>query len=279
MYQRALSNIAGLALGVSTVVGIASSSLYTVDAGQRALIFDRINGVREKVSLEGTHFLIPYLQRPIYFDVRVTPTNLKTDTASKDLQRISVSVRVLYRPDFEHLKMIFTQYGLGYADAILPGIGTEVTKAVIAQFNAEELVTQRDNVSRQVRRELVERARHFGIVLEDVALTHIGFSREFTLAIERKQVESQYAERAKFLVEKSKKEKEAEVILAEGETEAARVIQDAMKHSHQFLELRRIEAAKDIAESLSHSPGVTYISEGSNLLLNMGGPNPPRRTQ
>jgi len=258
--------------------GLATlSSLYNVEAGHRALIFDRISGVRNKVMGEGTHFRIPILQTPIYFDARITPKNLRTDTASKDLQRIQVSVRVLYRPDQQQLKPIFTTYGLGYDESILPGIGAEVTKQVIAQFEAQELVTQRDLVSKLVRDQLVERAAHFNIVLEDVAITHIGFSREYTSAIERKQVESQEAERQKFIVDKSKQEKLAEVILAEGETEAARVIQEAMKASTKFLEMRRIQAAKEIAETLAASPNVTYLSSGTNLLLSAGSPAPPSR--
>ena len=51
--------------------------------------------------------------------------------------------------------------------------------------------------------------------------THVAFSDDYTRAIEQKQVAQQIAERQRFLVEKSRQEKEAEVILAEGETESA----------------------------------------------------------
>jgi len=184
------------------------------------------------------------------------------------MQRIQLGLRVLFRPDESRLKQIYTTYGVDYDETVLPSIANEVAKAVIAGFNAEELITQRDNVSRMVRNGLVERASHFGIILEDVSIIHIGFSPEFTKAIEHKQVAQQTAERQKFLVERSKQEKLAEVILAEGETEAARLIQDAMKTGHEFLELRRIEAAKEIAETLSRSRQVTYLSAGNNILLN-----------
>ena len=35
---------------------------YTVDGGQRALIFDRFRGLREKIFGEGMHFYIPFIQ-------------------------------------------------------------------------------------------------------------------------------------------------------------------------------------------------------------------------
>lgn len=55
-------------------------------------------------------------------------------------------------------------------------------------------------VSRDIRRILTERARFFNIVLEDVSITNLTFSKEYTAAVEAKQVAQQEAERAKFIV-------------------------------------------------------------------------------
>ena len=55
-------------------------------------------------------------------------------------------------------------------------------------------------VSRDIRRVLTQRADHFNIVLDDVSITQLTFGREYTHAIEAKQVAQQEAERAKFIV-------------------------------------------------------------------------------
>lgn len=39
-----------------------------------------------------------------------------------------------------------------------------------------------------IRRELFERAKDFNIILDDVAITELSFSREYTAAVEAKQV-------------------------------------------------------------------------------------------
>lgn len=54
-----------------------------VDGGHRAVIFDRFRGVQEEVSGEGTHFLIPWVQKPIIFDCRARPRNVPVITGSK----------------------------------------------------------------------------------------------------------------------------------------------------------------------------------------------------
>lgn len=54
-----------------------------VDAGHRAVIFDRFRGVQDTVVGEGTHFLIPWVQKPIIFDCRSRPRNIPVITGSK----------------------------------------------------------------------------------------------------------------------------------------------------------------------------------------------------
>lgn len=43
-------------------------------------------------------------------------------------------------------------------------------------------------VSKNIRDALQRRAGDFGIVMEDTAITHLSFSREYTAAVEAKQV-------------------------------------------------------------------------------------------
>lgn len=247
--------------------------LYTVDGGERAVIFDRISGVKNEVSGEGTHVLIPGLQNAIIMDIRSRPRVVSSTTGTKDLQMVNISLRVLSRPDEAFLPKIYSQLGTDFDDRVLPSLGNEVLKSVVAKYNAEELLSKREVVSKRVREELMERADQFNLILDDVSITHLVFGKEFTKAIENKQVAQQEAERQVYIVAKAEQERQAAVIRAEGEAEAAELISGALKASGAgLIEVRRIDAAKDIADTLASGRGVTYLpaGQGANMLLSVG---------
>ena len=66
----------------------------------------------------------------------------------------------------------------------------------------------------------------FSIILDDVALTHLTFSADFTSAVEEKQIAEQRAEMARYKVEKAEQIKIANIIKAEGDAEAAKLVAD-----------------------------------------------------
>ena len=161
---------------------------------------------------------------------------------------MQISLRVLFRPDPNELPFVYRRLGRGstkflslrlilklfiiqcvefykdFDERVLPSIVNEVTKAVVAQYNASELLTKRDVVSAQIRQMLVRRAVDFKIMLDDVSITHLAFSKEYTAAVEAKQVAQQDAERSKYIVERALQEKRQIVIRAEGEAKSAELI-------------------------------------------------------
>lgn len=94
------------------------------------------------------------------------------------------------------------------------------------------------------------------------------FGTEYMAAIEAKQVAQQEAERAKFLVKQALQDKKSTIIKAQGEAQSASMIGEAMRENPGYIELRQLDAAKAIAETISKSNNKVYL-DSESLLLNI----------
>lgn len=96
--------------------------------------------------------------------------------------------------------------------------------------------------------------------------THLAFSPQFTSAVESKQVAQQDAERSKWVVEKAIEEKKSIIIAAQGEAEAANLISQAIKNNPGFIEMREIQYARDVADTLANSSNKVYLNSDTLLV-------------
>ncbi|KAM3136961.1 hypothetical protein pb186bvf_010874 [Paramecium bursaria] len=239
-------------LVAGTYIGLKAFT-FTVDGGQRGFLFDRSTGLQPKIYGEGIHLKLPFVQSPIIQEIRLQAKSVALMALTKDQQTVDIAVRMLHAPIEEHLVEIQKTIGLNYEEKILPSIASEVLNRVVAQYDTNQLVSMNEKVSQEVKEGLTVKAKEFKIIIQDVSIIHLGFSREYAQAIEQKFVAKQQAQRQMFIVEKDDVEKTAKVIISEGEAIAAQIINEAAKkYGGVQIEIRRLEATKIFAEMMAN---------------------------
>ncbi|MBN2368807.1 prohibitin family protein, partial [Candidatus Woesearchaeota archaeon] len=112
------------------------------------------------------------------------------------------------------------ELGLEYQIRIIEPAVKESVKVVMAQYNAEELITKREEVKNKIEQLISNRLETYGLVVTDLAITDLDFGVEFNKAIEEKVVAQQRALQSKYELDQVEYDTQKWVIEAKAEAEA-----------------------------------------------------------
>jgi regulator of protease activity HflC (stomatin/prohibitin superfamily) len=184
------------------------SSFKTIKSGEVGLKVRFGKIVNTKLN-EGFNFKIPYIEKIVKVNIKVQKAELTTESSTKDMQIVNTAIAVNYRVDSAKADNLYRQVGNDYQVVVLEPAIKESIKSAIAKYNAEEITTKRAEVSTECLKTIQEKAKKYGIIIEDFNLTNIEFSKEYTNAIEKKQVAEQELAKAKLESERKIIEAEA----------------------------------------------------------------------
>ena len=198
---------------------ISFSCVRTIKSGEVGIrIF--FGKVSEKTTNEGINFKVPFVEKIEKMNVRVQKIEVQTNSSSKDLQEVNMSLAVNYRIDYDKAVNLYKTVGKNYEEVVLEPAIEESIKAVTSRYTAEELITNRSEVSQKCMEELTKKVEKYGLLVNDFNITNFSFSLEFDKAIEEKQVAEQKVLTAKQELEKEKIEAEKKIVKAEAEKKA-----------------------------------------------------------
>lgn len=214
---------------------IVFSSFTVVGAGQTGVVVT-MGAVSDRVLSEGMHLKIPFAQEIIQVNNRTQKTETNGTASSNDLQIITYVVAVNYRVDNASSASLYKNVGTQYESVIITPAIQESLKSVCAQFTAEELITERQTVSVQIKDELSKKIGSYGISVEILNIVNFDFSDEFNAAVEAKQTAQQNALKAEQDLSRIEVEAKQQVTQAEAEAESIKLIQEALAKSPDYTE-------------------------------------------
>jgi prohibitin 1 len=211
-----------------------------VNAGERGVVM-KFGKVQAQILDEGIHPILPVVTSVKTLSVRVQKNDIKAAASSKDLQDLVMDIAVNWHIDPQRVNQVFQRLGdeeQMISRIINPAV-SEVVKAATAKKTAEEIITKRTEIKREIDDELKKRLNGYGIAVDDVSLVDISFSAEFVKAIEAKQIAEQSAKQAEFDALRAEKEAQAEVNRAKGKAEAQRLLRQNL--SAEILQQQAID--------------------------------------
>lgn len=253
-------HIIGSIVGLIVAIILAFSMIKTVPTGYTGIL-TTFGKVEPNTVSAGVHVIAPW-QKIVKLDNRTQKVSVETDTFSKDIQQVKVSLAVNFCIDQATAQELYKTVGVNYYESVvLPRI-LENVKAVVAEYSAENLVAKRGELSDEILTRLTDDAAAYGINIISISVEDIDFTDEFTDAVERKQVASQNklaaeTEQAQKTMEEqaaadravisAKAKAEQDVIAANAELEVTKIQAEAALYAGE----KEAEMNKRIAESLT----------------------------
>lgn len=253
-------HIIGSVMGLIVAIILAFSMIRIVPTGYTGIL-TTFGKVEPNTVSAGVHVIAPW-QKIVKLDNRTQKVSVETDTFSKDIQQVKVSLAVNFCIDQATAQELYKTVGVNYYESVvLPRI-LENVKAVVAEYSAENLVAKRGELSDEILTRLTDDAAAYGINIISISVEDIDFTDEFTDAVERKQVASQNklaaeTEQAQKTMEEqaaadravisAKAKAEQDVIAANAELEVTKIQAEAALYAGE----KEAEMNKRIAESLT----------------------------
>lgn len=285
-----LASVAILVFGIAVV---ASECITTIPTGHTGIV-TTFGKVEDYTYEAGVHTKAPW-QQVVKMDNRIQKAQVEMSCFSSDIQEVITKYTINYQIEKANAQNIYRTIGKDYySTIILPRI-QESVKSVIANYDAENLIANREILSGEIKADLTSKLAVYNIEVIDASIEDLDFSDAFTSAVEAKQVAAQEKlkaeiQQAQAIIEAeaaaeraviaANAEAEKAVIEAEAKAEALKKEADALAYAGEKEAEANAKIAASLSEELIEYKNVekwdgklpTYVGgEGTLPILNIGG--------
>ena len=229
--------VAGIAI-VLLVLVVLGGSMGTVGAGQQGVLL-RFGAVTGEIKDEGLYFKMPFVNQVVLMSMQIQKYTATATSSSKDLQVVSTEVTLNFQLNASQVGEIYRTMRRQYENRIIQPFIQEAVKSVTANYNAEELITQRPAVKSALQDFVTQRLAPLGMNVVELSITDFQFSAGFQQSIEAKVTAVQQALEAENALARVEFEAQQQIAKARAEAEGLRLQKQQI--TSQLLELRKIE--------------------------------------
>jgi regulator of protease activity HflC (stomatin/prohibitin superfamily) len=210
---RALGNLLVFGLFVLFAIGIFSLAIKVVREYQRLVVFRLGRSIGQKGP--GITFLIPFVDKPIWVDLREQYLEVPHQTCiTQDNATISIDFLIYWKV----VNPVDSVIQVGNFAGASQGIATTSLRAVIGDIILDDVLAKREHINEVLRTKLDEVTERWGVKVTAVEIREILPPQEVQQAMTR-QMTAERVRRAVVLEADGKRE--ATIKVAEGDKQAA----------------------------------------------------------
>lgn len=263
--------IVGIIAAVILIVGL--NSFVIINPGQAGVI-SILGKARDGALLEGIHVKPPLIANVDIYDVTVQKFEVPAQSLTKDLQDLAASFAINFRLDPSQVVNVRRSQGTlqNLVSKIIAPQTQESFKIAAARRTAEEAITKRTELKQDFDDALSDRLRKYAVIVLDTSVVDLNFSKDFSRAVEDKQIAEQRAQRAVYIAQEAEQEAQADINRAQGKAEAQRLLAETLKAAGGQLVLQK-EAIEAWKQGGAQMPKVLVMgseSSGIPFLFNLG---------
>ena len=208
------------------VVFVLVQSVSIVPSGASGVIVT-LGKVQDTTLESGFNFKAPFVQKVVVIDNKIQRTDVQGEASSKDLQIVNANVSVNYNVIGTKSSYLYKTVGKDWDTILIRPAVQESVKAAFAKYTAEELITNRAEVTNIIKESLTEKVTPYGINIAEMNILNMGFTSEFNNAIEKKTTAEQEVKTEQQNLAKAKIVAEQKVVEAEAEAKSNKLIQES----------------------------------------------------
>lgn len=208
-----------------------------------------------KILDPGLHVIIPFIDIMRNVDVRTTPMDVpKQEVITKDNVTVNVDAVVYFRV-IDAKKAVFETTNYAYATSTF---AQTALRDVTGNFDLDELLSKRNEISKQIKEIVDTQTDKWGIDIENVKLQNIELPADMKRAM-AKQAEAE-------------RERRAAIISAEGEKASATAVAEAaelLAKTPGGLNIRTLQTLEKISTDPSQKTVILLSSDLTGSIKNI----------
>jgi len=257
---RRLSNTAKLVGAAIVVIGLISSCVVQIDAGQIGVkkLFGK---VQNEVLGSGLHLINP-LMEVNEMDIKTqnyTMSGINDEGGSSgaddairvltsDGLEVTIDLTVLYKLLPSDAPKIVRETGLDYTDKIVrPQTRTKIRDNAVYYEAVSLYSTRRDEFQQRIFKDIDNDFKKRGLILEQLLVRNITLPQSVRTTIEQKISAEQEAQKMQFILQKERLEADRRRVEAQGIADYQRIISEGL--TDKQLQYESIKAQFELAKS------------------------------